>query len=127
MLRRSTLSGRRSVSKFRLLRFAPVLGFDHVFDLLMRRIHVPLAMMPFPLIIGSGPIRRARGAGSEMGFPGSPVCAAFLRRKMSAFDPLRRFGSRCEIEQELLHPYSCAFVPQSWLIGRTSATLIASS
>jgi len=36
----------------RLLRFAGSLGCGHVFDLLMRPIHVPLAMMPCPLILG---------------------------------------------------------------------------
>jgi hypothetical protein len=42
-----------------LLRFAAVLGCGHVFDLLMRPFHVPLAMMLFPLIPESQPIARA--------------------------------------------------------------------
>jgi hypothetical protein len=33
-----------------MLAFELVLGCGHVFDLLMRRFHVPLAMMPCPLI-----------------------------------------------------------------------------
>jgi len=50
-----------------------MLGCGHVFDLLMRRIHVPLAMMPCPLILVPTNCTRFRGAGSKMGFPRSSV------------------------------------------------------
>src|SRR4051794_534287 len=38
---------------------AALLGCGHVFDLLMRPFHGPLAMMPCPLMPGSRPIARA--------------------------------------------------------------------
>jgi len=41
-----------------------VLGCGHVFDLLMRRFHVPLAMMPFPPILGPDQLHALEGAGS---------------------------------------------------------------
>jgi hypothetical protein len=88
----STLSGRRSVSKFRVLRFTAPLGCGHVFDLLMRPIHGPLAMMPFPLILGPDQLHALGGAGSKMGFPGSSV------------PPLGSFAS----VSLLLLPTSCA-------------------
>jgi hypothetical protein len=40
------------------------LGCGHVFDLLMRPIHEPLAMMPFPPILGPNQLHALGSAGS---------------------------------------------------------------
>jgi hypothetical protein len=52
-----------------LLSFAAVLGCGHVFDLLLRRIHVPLAMMPFPPILVPTDCTRFKAPGRKWVFP----------------------------------------------------------
>jgi hypothetical protein len=42
---------------------AAMLGCGHVFDLLMRRIHVPLAKMPCPSILGPNQLHALEAPG----------------------------------------------------------------
>jgi hypothetical protein len=46
-----------------------VLGCGHVFDLLMRPIHVPLAMMPSSLIVGPDQLHALKAQGRKWVFP----------------------------------------------------------
>ena len=46
-----------------------MLGCGHVFDLLMRPIHVPLAMMPSSLIVGPDQLHALKAQGRKWVFP----------------------------------------------------------
>jgi hypothetical protein len=50
----------------------------HVFDLLMRPIHVPLAIMPFARL-RSRSVARTLGARPQVGFPDPAVSTDFVR------------------------------------------------